>query len=134
VSSTEQKLDNRGMGPPLNMQGHSRNKRPMGTKGEQKERSHNNGMLSSIREILRQGIATDQLLQNILTCILYVRHSKRKRNGSRRMGKKGKNAIGKEIRLGMAGTAETCVMEIMERCDRVSGPGQSNIAHPWRVE
>jgi hypothetical protein len=31
------------------------------------------------------------------------------------MGKKGKKAIGKEIRLGMAGTAETCVMESMER-------------------
>jgi hypothetical protein len=44
----------------------------MGAKGEQKERSCNNGTLSSIREILRQGIATDQLLQNILTGILYV--------------------------------------------------------------
>jgi hypothetical protein len=77
------------MGPPFNMQGHSRNKRPMVTKGEQKERSRNNGTLSSIREILRQGIATDQLLQNILTGILYVRHSECKRNGSIIMGKKG---------------------------------------------
>jgi hypothetical protein len=50
------------------------------------------------------------------------------------MGKKGEKVIGKEIRLGMAGTAETCVMESMERCDRVSGPGQSNIAYPQRVE
>jgi hypothetical protein len=106
----------------------------MGTKGEQKELSRNNGTLSSIREIFRQGIATDQLLQNILTGILYVRHSKCKRNGSIRMGKKGEKTIRKEIRLGMAVTAETCVMESMERCDRVSGPGQSKIAYPRRVE
>jgi hypothetical protein len=41
------------MGSLFNMQGHSRNKRLMGTKGEQKERSHNYGTLSSIRKILR---------------------------------------------------------------------------------
>jgi hypothetical protein len=40
------------------------------------------------------------------------------------MGKKGENTSGKEIIMGMAGTAETCVLESMERCDRVSGSGQ----------
>jgi hypothetical protein len=45
-------------------------------------------------------------------------------SGSRIMGKKGKQEIRKEIRLGMAGTAETCVMESMERYDRVSGSRQ----------
>jgi hypothetical protein len=72
VSATEKKLDNRGMGSTFNMQGHGRNKLLMRTKGEHKERSRNNGTLSSSREILRQGIATDQLLQNIPTGILYV--------------------------------------------------------------
>jgi hypothetical protein len=50
------------------------------------------------------------------------------------MGKKGEKAIGKEIRMGMAGTIETCVMESMERCDRVFGSGQPHIAYTGRVE
>jgi hypothetical protein len=50
------------------------------------------------------------------------------------MGKKGEKASGKEIIMGMDGTAETCVTESMERCDRVFGSGQSNIAYTGRVE
>jgi hypothetical protein len=50
------------------------------------------------------------------------------------MGKKGEKIIGKEIIMGMAGTADTCVLESMERCDRVSGAGQTNLAYTGRVE
>jgi hypothetical protein len=50
------------------------------------------------------------------------------------MGKKGEKASEKEIRMGMVGTAETCVLESMERCDRVFGSGQSNFAYTGRVE
>jgi hypothetical protein len=50
------------------------------------------------------------------------------------MGKKGEKSSGKEIRMGMAGTVETCVMESMERCDRVFGSGQSNFVYTGRVE
>jgi hypothetical protein len=50
------------------------------------------------------------------------------------MGKKGEKTSGKEIRMGKAGTAETCVVESMERCDRVSGSGQTNLAYTGRVE
>jgi hypothetical protein len=52
-AATEQKLDNRGVGSHFNMQGHSKDKRIMGTKGEQKERPRNNGALNSIRNIHR---------------------------------------------------------------------------------
>jgi hypothetical protein len=50
------------------------------------------------------------------------------------MGKKGEKTSGKEIRIGRPGTAETCVLESMERCDRVFGSGQSKLAYTGRVE
>jgi hypothetical protein len=50
------------------------------------------------------------------------------------MGKKGEKTSGKEIIMGMAGTAETGDLESMERCDRVSGAGQTNLAYTGRVE
>jgi hypothetical protein len=50
------------------------------------------------------------------------------------MGKKGEKTSGKEIRMGMTSTAETCVLESMERCDRVSGAGQKNLVYTRRVE
>jgi hypothetical protein len=50
------------------------------------------------------------------------------------MGKKGENTSGKEIRMGIAGTADTGDLESVERCDRVSGAGQTNIAYTVRVE
>jgi hypothetical protein len=50
------------------------------------------------------------------------------------MGKKGETTSGKEIRMGMAGTAETCVLERIEICDRVSGSVQTNLAYTGRVE
>jgi hypothetical protein len=50
------------------------------------------------------------------------------------MGNKGEKAIRKEICMGIAGTAETCVMESMERCDQVFISGQPNITYTGRVE
>jgi hypothetical protein len=49
------------------------------------------------------------------------------------MGKKGEKTSGKEIRMGMASAAETGDLEIMERCDRVSGAGQTNLAYTGGV-
>jgi hypothetical protein len=53
---------------------------------------------------------------------------------ARKGKRKGEQKRGKEIRMGMADTSETCVLESMERCDRVSGAGQTNLAYTGRVE
>jgi hypothetical protein len=50
------------------------------------------------------------------------------------MGKKGEKTSGKEIRMGMVGIADTCDLESMERRDRLSGAGQTNLAYTGRVE
>jgi hypothetical protein len=95
--------------------------------------------LAIMERLVVSGSFSGKEFQQINYCIIYLQVffmsdiANVKGTKVEEWARKGKKIIGKEIRMGMAGTAETCVMESMERCDRVSDPGHSHITYPWRV-